>query len=77
MTGDANLAAKDRLLTDLYTRLRSALAVRSPNELNDLIKSQRTWIVQRRQCREPQLAACIAALCDQRINGLRAGLARQ
>jgi uncharacterized protein len=74
---DANLAAKDRLLTDLYTRLRSALAVRSPNELNDLIKGQRTWLGQRRQCREPQLAACVAALYDQRIRSLRAGLARQ
>lgn len=74
---DAHLAAKDRLLTDLYTRLRSALAARSPNELNDLIRGQRTWLGQRRQCREPQLAACVAALYDQRISNLRAGLARQ
>ncbi|MGP0093425.1 MAG: lysozyme inhibitor LprI family protein [Xanthobacteraceae bacterium] len=74
---DANLAAKDRLLTDLYTRLRSALAVRSPNELNDLIRGQRTWLGQRRQCHEPRLAACVAALYDQRISNLRAGLARQ
>jgi uncharacterized caspase-like protein/uncharacterized protein len=65
---DPRLAAKDRLLAELYQRVRSAL---SGQPQLDLIKAQRDWMGQRKQCREPQMAACVAALYDQRINRLK------
>jgi len=71
---DAKLAAKDRLLVELYQRVKSALSGQPQVEL---IKAQRDWIGQRKQCREPQMAACLAGLYDQRINRLKSMSANQ
>ena len=65
---DTKLGAKDRLLDELYQRVKAALSGQPQAEL---IKAQRDWIGRRKQCREPQMAACLAGLYDQRINQLK------
>ena len=55
-------------MDELYQRVRAAL---SPPAQAELIKTQREWIGQRKQCREPQMAACLVALYDQRIGRLK------
>ncbi|HEX9320569.1 MAG TPA: hypothetical protein VF913_00415 [Xanthobacteraceae bacterium] len=71
--GDAELAARDLVLDDLFLKERDRL---SGQARADLLEAQRIWVGKRNQCRDPGMAACITQSYDARIRELRAA-ARQ
>jgi len=65
------LAGRDRVLVTLYAQVGQTL-IGSPRQA--LIEAQRIWLRSRNACREPGMAACIAALYDRRISELQSAL---
>lgn len=69
---DGVLGAKDRALSELYSRLSKQL---SGGARQSLLDAQRGWLKLRNQCQGNDAGACIARAYDRRIGELRSALA--
>lgn len=66
---DTDLSSKDRALNDLFHQVLARL---SGQARTDLIQAENNWVTKRRnQCRDPDMAACIAQSYDARIRELQ------
>jgi uncharacterized protein len=68
--GSAQLAAKDRLLADIYIFLRERLDSKSRDAF---VESQRNWLATRNRCTGTDSLSCVNRAYDLRIGELKMG----